>query len=143
MQRNMTTSLIHPSMVYACHSVGCHDICHSRLEERGERRHHSHRARCGSRQSSPIGKLRLASSYYRFCRSQVRRVGLYQSRDCGPGDHPTTTSVIGEIQLSRPDLHKALIAPSRDWKGTILRTRARIVRAGTIGKLKAPNEQIL
>src|SRR6478609_8509699 len=62
MQRNMTTSLIHPSMVYACHSVGCHDICHSRIEERGERRHHSHRARCGSRQSSPIGKLRLASS---------------------------------------------------------------------------------
>jgi hypothetical protein len=47
MQRNISsTPLIHPNMVYACESVGCHDIFHSRIEKRKERHHCSHQPRC-------------------------------------------------------------------------------------------------
>jgi len=44
-------------MVYACHSVGCHDICHSRIEERGERRH----IRIGP--DAAVDKARLLESF--------------------------------------------------------------------------------
>ena len=44
-------------MVYARHPVGCHDIRHSRIKERTERRHYSNQPR------STVDKARLLESF--------------------------------------------------------------------------------